>query len=40
MVAIHWRDYIVSDPAILGEKPILKETRLSVEFVLELLAAG
>lgn len=40
MTIIHWRDYIVSDPAILGGKPILKGTRLSVEFVLELLAAG
>ncbi|MEK6814628.1 MAG: DUF433 domain-containing protein [Nitrospirota bacterium] len=40
MDAIEWRDYIVSDPAVLGGKPILKGTRLSVEFVLELLAAG
>lgn len=35
-----WRDHISSDPAILGGKPALKGTRLSVEFVLELLAAG
>ena len=40
MPSIDWRDYIVSDPTILGGKPILKGTRLSVEFVLELLAAG
>lgn len=40
MTIINRRDYIVSDPAILGGKPILKRTRLSVEFVLELLAAG
>lgn len=40
MTIINWRDYIVSDPAILGGKPILKRTRLSVEFVLDLLAAG
>lgn len=40
MTIINWRDYIVSDPAILGGKPILKKTRLSVEFVLDLLAAG
>lgn len=40
MVAINWRDYIISDPAILGGKPIIKGTRLSVEFVLDLLAAG
>lgn len=40
MPAINWRDYIVSDPEILGGKPALKGTRLSVEFVLDLLAAG
>ena len=40
MATIDWRDYIVSDPAILVGKPILRGTRLSVEFVLELLAAG
>lgn len=37
---LDWCDYIVSDPAVLGGKPILKGTRLSVEFVLDLLAAG
>jgi uncharacterized protein (DUF433 family) len=31
---------IVSDPAILGGKPCIKGTRISVEFVLELVAAG
>lgn len=40
MTTVHWRDYIISDPAILGGKPIIKGTRLSVEFVLDLLAAG
>lgn len=40
MVTINWRDYIISDPAVLAGKPILKGTRLSVEFVLDLLAAG
>lgn len=40
MATINWRDYVVSDPAVLGGKPILKGTRLSVEFVLELLAVG
>lgn len=40
MTPVEWREHIVSDPAILGGKPILKGTRLSVEFVLELLAGG
>ncbi|MGL4419379.1 MAG: DUF433 domain-containing protein, partial [Gemmataceae bacterium] len=31
---------IVRDPAILGGKPTVKGTRLSVEFLLELLATG
>ena len=40
MNAIDWHEHIVCDPKILGGKPTLKGTRLSVEFVLELLAAG
>ena len=32
--------HIVSDPAILGGKPIVKGTRISVEFLLELFASG
>jgi len=31
---------IVSDPAILGGKPCVRGTRLSVEFLLELVASG
>ncbi len=31
---------IVSDPAILGGKPVIKGTRTSVEFLLELFASG
>lgn len=31
---------IVTNPEILGGKPIIRGTRLSVEFVLELLASG
>ena len=40
MAAINWRDYIVCDPDVLTGKPVLKGTRLSIEFVLDLLAAG
>jgi uncharacterized protein (DUF433 family) len=36
---IEWRDFIVCDPEILCGRPTLKGTRLSVEFVLGLLAA-
>jgi uncharacterized protein (DUF433 family) len=35
-----WRAYIYSDPNILVGKPIVKGTRLSVEFLLGLFAAG
>lgn len=31
---------IVADPAILAGKPVIRGTRISVELVLELLAAG
>lgn len=40
MATVNWQDYIVCDPEVLTGKPILKGTRLSVEFVLDLLAAG
>jgi len=33
-------DRIVSDPAILGGKPIVKGTRISVEMVMEWVASG
>lgn len=33
-------DAIISDPAVLGGKPVVRGTRLSVEFILELVASG
>lgn len=33
-------DAITTDPAVLGGKPIIRGTRISVEFVLELVASG
>ena len=35
-----WKPYIHSDPTILLGKPVVKGTRLSVEFILGLLAEG
>ncbi len=35
-----WEDRIVVDPAILAGKPVIKGTRLAVEFLLDLLAEG
>lgn len=33
-------EQITSDPAILGGKPCIRGTRLSVEFTMELMASG
>ena len=35
-----WRDRIVVDPNVLVGKPVIKGTRMSVEFVVDLLARG
>jgi len=35
-----WKNYIHLDPAVLLGKPVIKGTRLSVEFILSLYAAG
>jgi uncharacterized protein (DUF433 family) len=32
--------FITSNPKILGGKPIIKDSRISVEFVMEWLASG
>jgi len=37
---IKWQDRIVLDPEVLVGKPIIKGTRLAVEFIIELLAQG
>ena len=37
---MNWETYIHSDPDILVGKPVIKGTRLSVEFILGLLSAG
>jgi len=35
-----WKTRIVANPAILAGKPVIKDTRLSVEFILDLFAQG
>jgi uncharacterized protein (DUF433 family) len=35
-----WQEHITLDPAILVGKPVIKGTRLAVEFVIDLLAQG
>jgi uncharacterized protein (DUF433 family) len=35
-----WRQYIHTDPEILLGKPVVKGTRLSVDFILRLFAVG
>ena len=35
-----WNEHIVSDPEVLVGKPIVRGTRLSVDFLLGLFAAG
>jgi uncharacterized protein (DUF433 family) len=35
-----WKTYIHSDPKILLGKPVIKGTRLSVEFILGLFSEG
>jgi len=34
----NWKDKIAVDPNILAGKPIIKGTRIAVEFILDLLA--
>jgi uncharacterized protein (DUF433 family) len=36
----NWRDRIVATPGVVGGKPAIKGTRLSVEFILGLFAQG
>lgn len=35
-----WRERIVVSPEVLVDKPVIKGTRLAVEFVIDLLAQG
>lgn len=37
---MNWQERIVVDPDILVGKPVIKGTRLAVEFIIDLLAQG
>lgn len=39
-MAPDWRDRITADPTVLVGKPVVRGTRLAVEFVLGLVASG
>ena len=37
---MNWQEYIHADPAVLVGKPVIRGTRLAVEFILGLIAQG
>jgi uncharacterized protein (DUF433 family) len=37
---MNWRERIETNPEVLAGKPVIRGTRLAVELILELLAAG
>ena len=37
---MNWHERIVADPEVLAGKPVIRGTRMAVEFVLDLLANG
>jgi uncharacterized protein (DUF433 family) len=40
IASMNWRDYVERDPQIMLGKPVLKGTRLTVEFILDVSAKG
>jgi len=36
----NWQDHITTDSSILLGKPVIKGTRISIEFILQRLATG
>ena len=40
MATVNWQERIVVDPEVLVGKPLVKGTRLSVDFIIGLLAEG
>jgi uncharacterized protein (DUF433 family) len=37
---VKWQEYITADPTVLVGKPVIRGTRLAVEFILSLMAQG
>lgn len=37
---MNWEDRIAVDPAVLVGKPVIRGTRLAIEFIIDLLAQG
>ena len=37
---VNWEERIALDPGVLVGKPVIKGTRIAVEFIIELLAEG
>lgn len=37
---MNWQEWIISDPAVMMGKPVISGTRITVELILEKLAAG
>jgi uncharacterized protein (DUF433 family) len=37
---MEWREHIVADPEVLTGKPVIRGSRVAVEFVLDLLVQG
>ena len=37
---MNWRDHIEVNPKVMGGKPVIKDTRITVEIILDWLAAG
>ena len=40
LAGVNWHEHIAADPAVLVGKPVIRGTRLGVEFVLGLIAQG
>ena len=37
---MEWQDHIVANPAVMVGKPVINGTRITVEFVIDLLSGG